>query len=66
MRWTPRGVSGDIEDRRAQGGSPIRGSHLGVGGIFLLLLSMVLRRDFVSMLLLFQSRRNPHCVCLLI
>jgi len=67
VRWTPRGVSGDIEDRRAQGGSPIRGSHLGVGGIFLLLLlSIVLRRDFVSMLLLFQSRRNLHCVCLLI
>jgi predicted metalloprotease len=50
VRWTPRGVSGDIEDRRAQGGSPIRGSHLGVGGTFLLLLlSIVFRRDFVSM-----------------
>lgn len=50
MRWTPRGVSGDIEDRRAQGGSPIRGSHLGVGGTLLLLvLSIVFRRDFVSM-----------------
>ena len=50
MRWTPRGVSGDIEDRRAQGGSPIRGSHLGVGGtLLLLLLSIVFRRDFVSM-----------------
>ena len=48
MRWTPGGVSGDIEDRRAQGGSRIRGSHLGVGGTLLLLLSIVFRRDFVS------------------
>ena len=31
MRWTPGGVSGDIEDRRADGGGPIRGSHLGAG-----------------------------------
>jgi uncharacterized protein len=50
MRWTPGGISGDIEDRRAQGESRIRGSHLGVGGtLLLLLLSIVFRRDFVSM-----------------
>jgi predicted metalloprotease len=42
-------MSGDIEDRRAQGGSRIRGSHLGVGGtLLLLLLSIIFRRDFVS------------------
>ena len=42
MRWTPGGVSGDIEDRRSEGGSPIRGSHLGLGGtILLLLLSLI-------------------------
>jgi len=50
MRWTPGGVSGDIEDRRAQGGSPIRGSHLGLGGtILLVLLSLIFKRDLVSL-----------------
>jgi len=42
-------VSGDIEDRRAEGGSRISGTHLGVGGtILLLLLSIIFRHDFVS------------------
>ena len=50
MRWTPGGVSGDIEDRRAGGGSPIRGTHLGIGATLLLvLLSIIFKRDFVSM-----------------
>src|SRR5580765_1193507 len=50
MRWTPGGVSGDIEDRRASGGSRIRGSHLGVGGtVLLLLLSVIFKRDFLSL-----------------
>ena len=50
MRWTPGGVSGDIEDRRSQGGSPIRGSHLGLGGtILLILLSLIFKRDLVSL-----------------
>ena len=50
MRWTPGGVSGDIEDRRAEGGSRIRGVHLGVGGtILLVLLSFIFKRDFLSL-----------------
>ena len=50
MRWTPGGVSGDIEDRRAAGGSRIRGTHIGIGGTLLLvLLSLIFKRDFVSM-----------------
>lgn len=50
MRWTPGGVSGDIEDRRADGGGPLRGSHLGVGAtLLLLLLSIVFRRDFLAL-----------------
>jgi predicted metalloprotease len=50
MRWTPGGVSGDIEDRRAGGGGPIRGTHLGIGATLLLvLLSIIFKRDFVSM-----------------
>ena len=50
MRWTPGGVSGDIEDRRADGGGPFRGSHLGAGAtLLLLLLSIVFRRDFLAL-----------------
>ena len=50
MRWTPGGVSGDIEDRRADGGGPLRGSHLGAGAtLLLLLLSIVFRRDFLAL-----------------
>src|ERR1700757_4202164 len=50
MQWTPGGVSGDIEDRRGQGGRGFRGTSLGVGGtILLLLLSLIFHRDFISM-----------------
>ena len=51
MRWTPGGMSGDIEDRRASsGGPPIRGVHLGIGGtLVLIVLSLIFKRDFVSM-----------------
>ena len=50
MRWTPGGVSGDIEDRRSDGGGPIRGPHLGLGAtLLLLLLSIIFRRDFLTL-----------------
>src|SRR5258708_15137355 len=50
MRWPTGGVSGDIEDRRAAGGGRIRGTHIGIGGTLLLvLLSLIFKRDFVSM-----------------
>jgi predicted metalloprotease len=50
MRWTPGGVSDDIEDRRGEGGGRIRGVHLGAGGtILLLLLSVIFKRDFLSL-----------------
>ena len=50
MRWTPGGISGDIEDRRGQGGGGLRGTGLGIGGtILLLLLSLIFRHDFVSL-----------------
>src|SRR5271154_2960627 len=49
MQWTPGGVSGDIEDRRSQGGGGFRGVHLGLGAtIVLLLLSVIFKRDFLS------------------
>jgi uncharacterized protein len=50
MRWTPGGMSGDIEDRRGQGGGGFRPAHIGLGGIlFLLLLSILFHRDFLSL-----------------
>src|SRR5260370_40467476 len=50
MGWAPGEGRGDIEDRRAAGGSRIRGTHIGIGGTLLLvLLSLIFKRDFVSM-----------------
>ena len=49
MRWTPGGPSPDVEDRRGQrfGGF---GGRLGIGGVLVLLvLSLVFKRDFLSL-----------------
>jgi uncharacterized protein len=49
MRWTPGGVSGNIEDRRGMGG--IGGGTIGIGGLVVaLLLSVFFGQDFVSSL----------------
>jgi uncharacterized protein len=58
MRWTPGGVSGDIEDRRDSGGGGFGfggggfgGIHIGIGGfIILLILSFVFKRNFFALL----------------
>ena len=59
MRWTPGGVSGDIEDRRDDsggggfgfGGGGFGGIHIGIGGfIILLILSFVFKRNFFAVL----------------
>src|SRR6267154_495558 len=56
MRWTPGGDRQDIEDRRddSDGGGgfglPFGGMHIGIGGIvFLLILSLLFKRNFFSM-----------------
>jgi predicted metalloprotease len=51
MRWTPGGVSDDIEDRRDEGGGGggFGGRGLGIGGILVLgVLSLVFRRDLIT------------------
>jgi len=56
MRWTPGGTSGDIEDRRDEGGGGgggfgFGGMHIGIGGmIILLVLSFVFKRNFFALL----------------
>jgi hypothetical protein len=54
MRWTPGGSSDDVEDRRDEsGGGGFRpgGLHVGLGGIVVLfILSLIFKRDFLSLL----------------
>ena len=51
MRWTPGGRSDDLEDRRDEGGGGIGGAHIGIGGfLILLVLSLVFKRDFFSLI----------------
>lgn len=48
MRWTPRGRSRDIEDRRGQGLR--RAAPIGLGGLLLLaVLSLITGQDFLSL-----------------
>jgi len=56
MRWTPGGVSDDIEDRRDQsggggGGFGFGGMHIGLGGLLILLvLSLIFKQNFLALL----------------
>ena len=55
MRWTPGGTSGDIEDRRDQGGGGrgfgFGGLRLGLGGLLILgVLSLVFKQNFFALL----------------
>lgn len=48
MRWTPRGRSRDLEDRRGQGGFR-RAAPIGIGGLLVLaVLSLITGQDFLS------------------
>jgi uncharacterized protein len=51
MRWTPGGVSSDIEDRRGGGGFSFgRGPQIGCGGaIILLVLSLLTGKNFFAL-----------------
>ena len=70
MRWIPGGTSGDIEDRRGEGGvsfGGLGGRGLGIGGTLLLLAVSVLFRQNLfkvfspspSTVCIFCSRRRP-------
>jgi len=64
MRWTPGGTSGDIEDRRDEGGGGggfgFGGMRLGIGGIVILfILSLVFKTDFFALLVEGRLRRAP-------
>jgi hypothetical protein len=55
MKWTPGGESGDIEDRRDEGGGgggfQFGGMHIGIGGaIVLAILSFVFRTNLFALL----------------
>jgi len=54
MRWTPGGVSSDIEDRRGSsggGGFGFGGMHIGIGGaVILLVLSLLFHKNFFALL----------------
>jgi uncharacterized protein len=57
MRWTPGGVSDDVEDRRDQsgggggGGFGFGGMRLGLGGLLILfVLSLVFKQNFFALL----------------
>jgi uncharacterized protein len=49
MRWTPGGLSDDVEDRRGQSGGGFGGGGLGlVGFIILLVISLVTGRNYLG------------------
>src|ERR1700684_4422729 len=49
MRWTPGGLSGDVEDRRGQSGGGFGGGGLGiVGFLILLVVSLVTGRNYIG------------------
>jgi predicted metalloprotease len=49
MRWTPGGLSSDVEDRRGQSGGGLGGGGLGiVGFLILLVISLVTGRNYIG------------------
>jgi uncharacterized protein len=57
MRWTPGGVSGNIEDQRSSGGFG-GGRGLGLGGLLIAgILTLVFGRDFITPMLMESGGR---------
>lgn len=55
MRWTPGGVSGNVEDQRSGGGG-MGGRGIGLGGLIIAgILSLIFGRDFITPLLTTQG-----------
>ena len=49
MRWTPDGLSSDVEDRRGQSGGGFGGGGLGLAGlVILLVISLVTGRNYIG------------------
>jgi uncharacterized protein len=49
MRWTPGGVSSDVEDRRGDSGGGFGGRGIGIGAfLILLVISLVTGRDLIT------------------
>jgi predicted metalloprotease len=49
MRWTPDGLSSDVEDRRGQSGGGFGGGGLGIAGfVILLIISLVTGRNYIG------------------
>src|SRR3984885_14289468 len=49
MRWTPGGLSSDVEDRRGDSGGGFGGGGLGiVGFLILLVISLVTGRNYIG------------------
>jgi predicted metalloprotease len=49
MRWTPGGLSSDVEDRRGQSGGGFGGGGIGlVGFVILLVISLVTGRNYIG------------------
>jgi predicted metalloprotease len=62
MDWTPGGLSGDVEDRRSEGGGGfgIGGGGLGLGGLLILLvISLITGRNFIGAFL-FGNGAGTH------
>src|SRR5205814_465350 len=50
MRWTPGGVSSDVEDRRGSSGFGFGGAPIGIGGaVVLLILSLLFHKNFFAL-----------------
>jgi predicted metalloprotease len=57
MRWTPGGISRNVEDRRGMGGGVAK---VGLGGVVLaLLFSVITGKDFFSVLRIFSGEGAP-------